>query len=159
MNIRNLISLLAVLALMTGCGERERAASGGGHHHESPHGGTAVELGDHEAHLDVVLDAATGKLTAYVMDAHAENFVRIPVESFEVIAKLPAGETTLVLKAVANAASGEKVGDTSQFEAQSDALKGVVGFDAELKQLVVRGKTYSKIPFHVGKAGANKKPK
>ena len=159
MNIRNLTCLLAALALLTGCGEREHTASAGGHHHESPHGGTAVELGDHEAHLDVVLDPATGKLTAYVMDAHAENFVRIPLESFEIIAKLPAGETTLLLKAVANAASGEKTGDTSQFEAQSDALKGVVGFDAELKQLVVRSKTYSKIPFHVGKAGADKKPK
>lgn len=149
--------LLAALALSTGCGERERAASAG-HHHESPHGGTAVELGDHEAHLDVVLDSAAGKPTAYIMDAHAENFVRIPAESFEIMAKLPAGETSLTLKAVANTASGEKVGDTSQFEAQSEALKGVVGFDAELKQLVVRGKTYSKVPFHVGKAGADKKP-
>ena len=158
MNIRNLICLLAALALLTGCSEREHTASSAGHHHESPHGGTAVELGDHEAHLDVVLDAATGKLTAYVMDAHAENFVRIPLESFEIIAKLPAGEITLVLKAVANTASGEKVGDTSQFEAASDALKGVVGFEAELKQLVVRGKTYSKVSFHVGKAGADKKP-
>lgn len=157
-NLRNLICLLAALALVTGCGERERPASGGGHHHESPHGGTAVELGDHEAHLDVVLDPAAGKLTAYVMDAHAENFVRIPAESFEIMAKLPASETTLVLKAVANPASGEKVGDTSQFEALSEALKGVVGFDAELKQLVVRGRTYSKIPFHVGKADADKKP-
>ena len=105
-----------------------------------------------------MLDPAVGKLTAYVMDAHAENFVRIPVESFEIIAKLPAREATLALKAVANAASGEKVGDTSQFEAQSDALKGVAGFDAELKQLVVRGKTYSNVPFHVGKTGADKKP-
>ena len=157
-SIRNLTCLLAVLALMTGCSEREHAASSGGHHHESPHGGTAVELGDHEAHLDLVLDPAAGKLTAYVMDAHAENFVRIPAESFEISAKLPAGKTTLTLKAVANAASGEKVGDTSQFEAQSDAFKGVAGFDAELKQLVVRGKTYSKIPFHVGKADAEKKP-
>jgi hypothetical protein len=147
-----------MLTLVAGCGEREQTTSSAGHHHESPHGGTALELGNHEAHLDVVLDPAAGKVTAYVMDAHAENFVRIPSESFEISAKLPAGETTLVLKAVANAASGEKVGDTSQFEAQSDALKGVVGFDAELKQLVVRGKTYSKIPFHVGKAGADKKP-
>lgn len=158
MNLRNFICLLAALALTTGCGDRKAPSAGGGHHHESPHGGTAVELGDHEAHLDVVLDAAAGKLTAYVMDAHAENFVRVPVESFEIIAKLPAGETTLLLKAVANAASGEKVGDTSQFETQSDALKGVAGFAAELKQLAVRGKTYAKIPFHVGKAGADKKP-
>ena len=148
---------MATLAFSAGCGERERAASGG-HRHESPHGGTAVELGNHEAHLDVVLDSVVGKLTAYVMDAHAENFIRIPMESFEIIAKLPAGETTLVLKAAANTASGEKAGDTSQFEAQADALKGVVGFDAELKELTVRGKTYSKIPFHVGKAGADKKP-
>lgn len=158
MNIRILCCLAAALAVVAGCGKHEHSSSGGGHHHESPHGGTAVELGDHEAHLDVVLDAAAGKLTAYVMDAHAENFVRIPAESFEIIAKLPAGETVLALKAVANAASGEKVGDTSQFEAQSDALKGVAGFDAELKQLTVRGKTYSKVPFHAGKSPADKKP-
>lgn len=154
MTIRNPSCLLAaLLALVAGCGEREHAAPAG-HHHESPHGGTAVELGGHEAHLDVVLDSAAGKLTAYVMDAHAENFVRIPAESFEIIAKLSVGDTTLVLKAVANPASGEKAGDTSQFEAQSDALKGVAGFDAELKQLSVWGKTYSKISFRAGKAGA-----
>ena len=154
MNARNLLCLLAALALVAGCDEQKSSASGGDHHHESPHGGIAVELGDHEAHLDVVLDSAAGKLTAYIMDAHAENFVRIPAESFEIVAKLPAGGTTLALKAVANAATGEKAGDTSQFEAQSDALRGVAGFDAELKQLTVRGKTYSKIPFRAGKPGA-----
>ena len=150
------ILLAAALVFVVGCGREDHAASGGGgHQHESPHGGTAVELGQHEAHLDVVLDARSGRLLAYVMDAHAENFLRIPAESFEIAARLPAGETKLLLKAVASAATGEKVGDTSQFEAQADALKGVAGFDAQLKQLTVRGKTYSKISFRVGKTDVN----
>ncbi|MBK7495896.1 MAG: hypothetical protein IPI28_11060 [Candidatus Omnitrophica bacterium] len=38
------------------------------HHHAAPHGGTMVALGDHMAHLELVLDSQNGTLTAYILD-------------------------------------------------------------------------------------------
>jgi len=148
------------LALAAGCGDPSGAKPAGGHHHESVHGGTAVELGTHEFNLDVVLDEATGRLAAYVMSGHMDGFIRIPAESFEIVGRLPAGDATLVLKAVADHTTGEKVGDTSLFEVQSDALKGLPGFDAVLKRLSIRGKSYENIAFRVGRpaAGTTTKP-
>lgn len=46
-----------------------KAAPAAAHSHDAQHGGTMVELGEHEGHLEIVLDAATGTLTAYVYDA------------------------------------------------------------------------------------------
>jgi len=117
------------------------------------HGGTAVELGSHEFQLDVALDSAVGKLSAWVMSAHMDSFVRIPAKSIEIAVQLPSGETILTLEPVANPATGEKPGDASLFEAQAGALKGVTGCDARLLQLAVRGKTYTNIAFRVGQPG------
>jgi hypothetical protein len=39
------------------------------HSHDGRHGGHVVELGSHEGHLEILHDAATGALTAYVYDA------------------------------------------------------------------------------------------
>ena len=153
---------LAVIALMVvGCREperpavqSERGAAPEGHHHPSLHGGTAVELGAHEFQLDVVFTAAEGLLQCYVMDGHMANFVRIPAPALSVTAKLPSGETTLTLLPMANHATGEKVGDTSLFQAQADTLKGVAGFDAVLKEISIRGRNYSNIVLRLGAPGA-----
>lgn len=134
--------------------ESESSAAHAGHHHQSLHGGTAVELGAHEFQLDVVFTATEGLLQCYVMDGHMANFVRIPAPTLSVAAKLPSGETTLTLLPMANHATGEKVGDTSLFQAQSDALKGVAGFDAMLKEISIRGRNYTNIAMRLGSPGA-----
>ena len=110
-----------------------------------------MELGEEEYHVELVLDKAAGAIEAYVMDGELENFVRIAAESFEVTARLPAKPEALVFKAVPNTATGEKVGDTSQFEAQADWLKQEPTFDAVLKQITVRGKTYENVAFNFPK--------
>lgn len=56
------------------------------HVHTAPHGGKLIELGEHAFNLEFVRDAATGKLTAYLLDGHAESFVRISAPSFEITA-------------------------------------------------------------------------
>ena len=99
------------------------------HAHAAPHGGTLVELGEHAFNLEFVRDAATGKLTAYVLDSHAESFVRISAPSFEITATVAGAKQKLTLVAVANAATGEKIGATSQFEATADWLKTTAAFD------------------------------
>jgi len=143
------------LALMAGCGRQSSGAppQAGAHHHEHkpPHHGTPVVLGKEEYHVELVLDAPAGRLQAYIMDGELENFVRVPAPSFAVAATLGGKEEVLTFKAVANNATGEKVGDTSLFEAQADWLKTNATFDGVLRQLTVRGSTYENVAFNFPK--------
>src|ERR1700761_7575184 len=59
------------------------------HEHHPPHGGTPVVLGNEEYHVELVLDAPTGKLQAFVLDGEMENFIRIAVNSIEIDADIP----------------------------------------------------------------------
>ncbi len=155
--MKTLFALFCTLSLaaFTGCkpcgSSSNRHSHGGHHHHDPPHGGTAIDLGDEEAHLEFVLDAAAGKLTCYVLKAHMSGFQRITQESLELNATVGSKAETLTLKAVANAATGEKAGDTSQFEAQADWLKTAKSFDVELKAINVRGKDYPALKFNFPK--------
>jgi len=151
------LSCAAVLAFGLGC-DQSKSSSGhghGGHHHEPPHGGTAIDLGNEEAHLEFVLDAAAGKLTCYVLKPHMSGFQRITQETLELAATVAGKPEMLTLTAVANAATGEKAGDTSQFEAQADWLKTAKSFDAELKKIGVRGKDYTALKFNFPKGSAD----
>jgi hypothetical protein len=135
------------LVLLAGCGESKHGDSHHGHQHTPPHGGTPVVLGNEEYHLELVLDPASGKLQAYVLDGHMDKFIRLTNESFTVTAKLVGKPETLVFRAVANPATGEKVGDTSQFEAQAGWLKSASAFAGELDALTIRRKRFEKVPF------------
>jgi hypothetical protein len=127
----------------------DAAAEGGGHHdHAAPHGGTLVELGNEFAHLELVVDTATGALTAYVLDGGAENAVRIAAPTIA-LELTPAGGSpaAVTLSAKANTLSGETVGDTSQFAGTAPAMKGVTQYAAVLRSLTVRGQTFENIDF------------
>jgi hypothetical protein len=52
---------------------------------------------------------------------------------------------------VADAATGETVGDTSLFAAQADWLKTAKTFDAVLTKFDVRGSSFSEIAFNFPK--------
>jgi hypothetical protein len=142
------LGMLGVVAL-AGCGKKSDPAAGktSGHVHVAPHGGTLIELGDHAYNLELVRDAAAGKLTVYVLDGHAENFVRIKSPAVELVA-MPGGQyTPLSLKAVANSATG---GDTSQFEVQADWLK-TAGEFAGIFTVEIRGTKFEQVPFVLSK--------
>ena len=121
------------------------------HHHEPPHGGAGVTLGDEAAHIEFLADADTGTMIAWFFTPHMERYLRIEAKSFEVLAKLPDGEAKLTFAAVANAGTGETVGDTSQFVAKADWLAGVAGFDAVLPELTIRGTVYRNVAFNYPK--------
>ena len=152
-------SILMCIAMMAGsvvgCYKTQTAApaSEAVHHHEHkpPHGGAPVELGEEENHVEFVLDAANGKLQAFVMDGELETFVRIEAPSLELTAQISGHQEKLRLQAVANNATGEKVGDTALFEGQADWLKTTPIFDAVLKDITIRGKTYTNILFNYPK--------
>ena len=155
--MKNLTLNCIVLAVgfLAGCSKTETAApvKEAVHHHEHkpPHGGAPVELGEEENHVEFVLDAPNGKLQAFVMDGELENFVRIAQPSLEIAAQVSGRQEKLMLQAVANHATGEKVGDTSLFEAQADWLKTTPVFDAVLKEITVHTKTYTNIAFNFPK--------
>lgn len=169
-----LVSALAVLVLgsvtlaTSACGKKDHdhdhdhshdgkpaAAAAGApahkHEHIPPHGGTAVVLGEEAFHVELVRDAATGVLQAYVLDGELENFVRVQQASFDLTAKIGGETKTLTFKSVANSATGETVGDTSLFTAEADWLKTTSVFDAEIKTLTVRSTTFTGVKFNFPK--------
>jgi len=153
MKFIRLLSILAAVLLAAGCSrshDHDKKAGHSAHVHVAPHGGTLVELGDHAYNVELLRDKAAGKLTVWVLDGHAENFVRIPSATIELVA-MPGGKfTPLSLKAVANPATGEKVGDTSQFEVQADWLKTAGEFSG-IVTVEIKGTKFEKVPYHLAK--------
>ena len=144
--------LVVPLVLILGCAKQSTASAADAkpakHEHHPPHGGTPVVLGDEVYHVELVLDAAAGKLQAYVLDGEMENFIRSSVPSFEIVAMINGEEKTLVLHAVPNPATGETVGDTSLFETQADWLKTTKTFDAVVPSIIIRGTKFSDVDFN-----------
>ncbi len=147
-------------ALIVGCSKTETADAHGEahdhaghshHEHKPPHGGTPVELGEEEYHVEFVRDATAGRLQAYIMDGELEFFVRIAAPSFAVTAQVAGKEESLLFQPVANNATGEAVGNTSLFEVQTDWLKTTTNFDAVLKEITVRTKSYTNVAFNFPK--------
>jgi hypothetical protein len=119
-----------------------------GHAHDAPHGGSLVELGDEFAHLEVVLDGASGRLTVYVLDGEAERPVRLAADDLTMEVRLDGRPALAVrLPAVANALTGEVVGDSSQFQAEVPELTGVTAFSGTLGTVSVRGQIFSDVQF------------
>ena len=152
--LRCLALFVLPLAFIASCAKQAPVAAAGKppkHEHHPPHGGTPVVLGDEVYHVELVRDAAAGKLQAYVFDGELENFIRLSVPSIEIDAIVNGTPKALVLDAVANPATGETVGDTSLFEAQADWLKTTGDFDATLKSITVRGNTFTAVKFNFPK--------
>lgn len=125
------------------------------HTHEAPRGGTLVELGDHVAHVEFLHDEAAGRLSAYFLDAHCENPVRLPDASIAISIDVRDGNGPIALNLTprANDLTGETVGDTSEFTLEDARIKGISAFDITLPKLTARGATFENIsfPFPEGK--------
>jgi hypothetical protein len=146
MRLLRLTLASTVLVFLAACGQKEHAhAPAGGHAHTAPHGGTLIEVGEHAYNLEILRDAAAGKLTAWVLDGHAENFVRIKQPALDLVATVGGEKRALVLKAVANPATGESVGDTSQFEVQADWLKTAGDFGIVVPAIEIKGTKFGQI--------------
>jgi len=137
--------LLLVLLLAACDSKPAEPPPAAGHVHRAPHGGLLVELGDEFAHVELVLEGATGKVTAYVLDGEVEKPIRL--EQKEIVLRTKGGD--LALQAVGSPLTGEKPGDSSQFEGQSDGLKGTKELDGTLLRIVVKGKELTNIPLRL----------
>lgn len=143
-----ILAALSLLLALAACSRHESAATGApGHRHHAPHGGVLVELGEHEFNLEFAFDGKRGVLQAWVLDGHAENFVRVPLPGFEVEARAGAEARVLDFVAVADTMTGETVGDTATFEAAAEWLRDAKAFDGRVKAITVRGNTYRDVTF------------
>ena len=141
--------LFAVIAM--GCSpatpKQEPKATRHIHEHKSPHGGTAIELGNEEFHLELVREPNSDQMKLYVLDGELENYVRIASpEIIMVMAEAAAGQETLQFKAMADQATGETIGNTSFFQSQADWLKAKTNFTASIKLLQIRDREYRDVP-------------
>jgi hypothetical protein len=137
--------LLCLLAGLPACRQSGGdAQSGHGHHHEPPHGGTAIILGNEDHHLELVLNAAEGKLDLYVLDGHMEQFIRIQQERLVLEIKEPEAKL-LHLFPVEDRATGETFQSTSRFTVADEWLKRHSRFRGELKEIQIRGKQYRSV--------------
>src|SRR4051812_4497639 len=156
-SLRSFLPVLLACALFgfAACSKQEPVATAGQtpakHEHQAPHSGTPVVLGNEAFHLELVRDAASGTLQAYVLDGEMENFIRINAAAVEIVATVNGAPQTLALKPVANLTTGETVTDTSLFEAKADWLKTTAQFDATLKSITIRGTTFSEVKFNFPK--------
>jgi hypothetical protein len=115
-------SLIILTSLFFGaCGSDHdghgHSPDSGTHVHSALNGGMLVEVGEHGAgyNLELCLHEE-GFLQIYVLDAHAEGFVRIAQPTIEVIIPDANGtQKTLVCDAMADPVTGETVGDSALF--------------------------------------------
>ncbi|QDU65946.1 hypothetical protein [Engelhardtia mirabilis] len=156
MNFDRITALGLVLALgLAGCGDHahhegdghDHSSEGGGHTHAAPHGGLLVELGDHEANVELLLDAEAGTLTLFALGAHAEQPVRLSAAGIDLTLELPEGPVQFTLAPVAHGVTGETVGDTSEFKVQDPRLVGLTGLVGSLPAIEVRGARYTDLSF------------
>lgn len=76
-----------------------------------------AELGEEAYHIEFRHGETPGVVQAFVMDGEAENFIRSDQTSFAAVGRTGEKDIPLTFQAVASSATGEKVGDTSLFEA------------------------------------------
>ncbi len=132
---------LLLVMLLTGC-SKEPVQAPVPHGHVAPHGGVLVPLGDHVANLELVWDLKARRLTAYVLDGHAEQSVRVAEPHLE----LELSGDSVLLMPVTSALSGERIGDTSAFAAEIGD-RGTAPVAGNLRRLEARGQLFEGIPF------------
>ncbi len=150
MRFEMIVLALAFMGFLCGC-ERHDHAEGAGaahiHQHAAPHGGLLAEVGRHQFNVELVHNPVAGTLTLYTLDAHAENFVRTAMPSVELLVRAGQEARTVTLLPVANAATGETVGATSQYQADAAWLKGATGLTGTITRLDFNGAAFEQIPF------------
>ena len=150
-----LLFSVSLFGAFTACAKKETpvatSAPAAKHEHHPPHGGTSIVLGAEIYHLELVRDAATGKLSVYVLDGELEDFIRVAAPSLEIVATVGGVKQTLTLQPIANSATGEKIGDTALFEATTDWIKTTENFDGVLTALEIRGNKFTAVAFNLPK--------
>jgi len=99
MRLRDFVPALAFAVLAAGCGKTDTpkgnapAAPAAAHEeHKAPHGGALLELGEEEAHLELIHDAKAGSLTVYVYGKSLDAPAAVEMPVIQVVGKSGAEE-------------------------------------------------------------------
>jgi hypothetical protein len=96
--------------------------------------------------VELVLDSDAGSLSAFVLDGEAEEPVRIAQRSLRVTLQKPSAHV-VELTAIASPLTGETVGDSSEFAASSEVLKGAGAISGILGPITVKGQAFAGATF------------
>ena len=136
-----------VLTFTWGCSEDRKKGgnSGGGHVHQAMRGGTLMELGPHGSghNLELLLNNK-GEFEVFILDAHAENYVRIEQSTIEL--NLADNNRTLTLNAIPDPATGETVGNSSLFRS-SQSVENLLPIKAEMVNVTIGSSNYLNTPL------------
>ena len=134
------------LLLLYGCSsDPHSSVHGGTHIHQPLRGGVLMELGKHGSGYNLeILQNPQDQLEIFILDAHAENYVRIAQPSIELT--LSDSNQTMSLEAVADPATGEAVGNSALFRAESN-ISSKLPLQGTLRSLKIGSKTYTDQPF------------
>ena len=134
------------LLLLFGCSTDPHSSDHGGLHiHQPLRGGVLMELGKHGSGYNLeILQNTNDQLEIFILDAHAENYVRISQPTIELT--LTDSNQTMSLGAVADPATGERVGNSALFRTESNISKNIP-LQGILRSLKIGSKTYSDQPF------------
>ena len=154
-----LIPILFIPLFFIACGKDSHehiSESEHGHHvHVAPHGGQLVEVGEHGAgfNLELVLHP-DGFLQIDVLDAHAENFVRIPAYSmtFE-IQDINNSTKQILCEAVEDPLTGETAGNSSLFTS-TERIQEFIPFKGVFTQLDIMEFSYENLSFELSEVPA-----
>jgi hypothetical protein len=143
-----ILFFLIPMAFLTisGCdNDRHHYSSGSTHVHQPLKGGKLFELGPHgSGHNLELLMNEKGLLELYILDAHADHYVRIKQAAIELTLKdtnrsLP---RSLLLHAVGDSATGETVGNTALFRS-THSVTEELPITATITSLAIGSKTYT----------------
>ena len=116
------------------------------HVHQPLRGGVLYELGKHgSGHNFELVTNEKGQLELFVLDAHAENYVRILQKQIDLQIINPTNSTkVLPLHAIADPATGETVGNTSLFRSTSQ-VTALLPLSATMSSLKIGNSDYEKV--------------
>jgi hypothetical protein len=112
------LTLSAALVGAAGCNKvpvkpAGSAASVHNHPTKGPHGGSLIELGKEEYHVEMLHDDAAGTVTFHVLDSSATKMV--PIDATEIVVNLKHGGKAEQFKVAAKADPTDPAGKSSRF--------------------------------------------
>ncbi|WP_372369019.1 hypothetical protein [Candidatus Uabimicrobium sp. HlEnr_7] len=149
--MKNLTIVLICIFISLGCDpkktEQNTTNNDKSHHHSHTpqYGGVLIEIGDHFAHAEMVVKE--GNLSLHILDAEAENNVRLEQDKIQVKVKANEVSFELSLEGVASELTGETEKNTSHFRASHEKLKGMDDFTATVTSLMIKGQKFENISF------------
>ena len=147
--------LALTLPLSPGCGhDHEHGDHGHSHDHDHDHahsaknGGSLVVLAEEFAHMEVLVDAEAGQVTAWSLGPHCENYEKLAQPTIDLTVAVEGGEPfTLTLDAQYSQMSSDEEGSSSWFAATDERLVGLDAFDGTFGAITSRGRTFESTAF------------